>query len=188
MNRLCISHVAVLGFLAATLLGCGAAATLPPENGLSNLKSSLTQAVWYPEFGDQIQVSDVGTQVRLEDGSVSSNSITVQALDSQSSYVHGVFLLDIPDEEGVSISADIGFSESSPEGTSARFTIYIQDEGRFVPLAEMTAFKDGRLDPVSADLSPYRGQNRMLVFSASSEDGSALSVPVVWVAPELHIP
>ncbi|MFH1018671.1 MAG: hypothetical protein V1798_10900 [Pseudomonadota bacterium] len=179
----------VIAFLSGlAMFGCGAAATLPPDGGLDTLRPALNQAVWHPEFGDQIQVSPIGVPVALENGSVNSDAVSINVPDGQSSYVHGVFLLDVPDEDGVSISAYVGFTDSATDGSSARFTIYIQDEGRFVSLAELTASKDGQLDTLIADLSAYRGQNRMLVLSASSDNGAPLLAPMVWATPQLYIP
>jgi hypothetical protein len=94
---------------ATAAIGCGAAATLPPEAEPTNLTPALSQAVWHPEVGDQLSVTTIGSPVSLEDGSLSLSSVSIRPVDAQSSFVHGVMLVDIPDEPQVAIVASVGF-------------------------------------------------------------------------------
>src|SRR5437867_2446021 len=148
--------IILIGFVLF-LVACGAAVPLP-EGEPSNFSATLQNAIWHPEGGGSALITNLTSGI-LEDGSNLTQGISISALNP-SSYINGVFLMDIPDRDQVSFETNLSFlSGAQSSGVAVR--LYLQDNGQFIPLSEVVSYMDGKVDHLSADLSSYRGQSRL---------------------------
>ncbi len=171
-----------LVFLA---IGCGATASLPPQDTPPNLANRLDEAVWYLDDGEGSELASPGEGVLLEDGLISPASILVTPPADNAQYVHGAFWIHVPDEPSVKFQVKVGFLAGlKAEGV---FKVYLQYGADFPLLAEVAARADGTLDLVEADLSAYRGQHVMILLSTLAGDETGQPANAVWVDPKLTL-
>ena len=170
--------------LAGFLQACGGTAQPVQDLDTLNLSTNAYEAIWHGELGASPLTPMVSNEIVAEDGVAHANTIHVPDPGDGSTYVHGVYSIDIPDNDDVRLISQVGFIAN--DVGQLRFRIYIQDEDRFPILAEVLSTGDGRLDWIEADVTPYRGQSRIVILAAIAE-GESLS-PVLWIDPTLLSP
>ncbi len=179
-------HRLPLILLGAVALACGAAATLPPQLNDASLATRLQEAVWYAEEGDHTNLAVSGNAVLAEDGVTHLQSIVVLPPGDASGYVNGAFSILVPDRERVTFDAKVGLPSGS--GSSVVFSAYIQNGTEFPLLAQVTASPDGHLDPLTFDLTPFRGKSVLLILATASADSTPLTTSALWVEPQILTP
>jgi len=178
LKRTVGSLVPVALFVAA----CGGSVPAQEEERIS-FSAQLSTAVWYSEAGEAQGLGGPANGVVAEDGNIYLDTISVGAPSDGAAHVSGALTVDVPDRDVVELGVSVGFATGS-EG-SAIFRVYVQDGEQFPLLAEVVGAADGRLDSLVADLTPYRGENRLIILSVAPVDHSA--VPL-WIAPQLLTP
>lgn len=180
-------QLGLLALFCIFTLGCGAVASLPPQEAESlNLINRTTDAVWYAENGTQEHFASPGDSISAEDGQIHASSILVIPPSNESTYVHGAFSLQIPDQDQVILQAQVGVPSGFSE--TVVFRVYVQDQTQFPKLAEVTARADGKLDSLSVNLSSYRGKDILLILAIASPKGGSLTSPGLWVNPQILNP
>ncbi len=168
---------------AVTLVGCGAAASLPPENESFHLSNRVSEAIWNANGKEYSGLVASSGQVLGEDGNLYESSITILPPTEESSQINGTFSINVPDQPVVRFRAQVGVS--SQDMDAVVFRVYVQNGPDFPALAEVTAVPDGRLDQIDADLSAYRGKHILLILSTGSATDEYLKNPAFWIRPQL---
>jgi hypothetical protein len=139
------------------------------------LAGRLSEAVWYAENGDHLNLASTADGV----------SILVASPGDNSTYVNGAFSLNVPDADVVQFSAKVGV----PSGTagSVRFSAFVQDGADFPKLADVPADANGQMSDFVFDLSAFRGKAVLLILSVSS-DGKPLTTSATFAAPQIIVP
>ncbi|MFH1263081.1 MAG: hypothetical protein V1495_06515 [Pseudomonadota bacterium] len=166
-----------VSLLLPIVAACGAAATLPPQNDPAGFSDRLTEAVWYAENGDHPNLASL-----TDTGS----TILVVPPGDGSTYVNGVFTVDVPDQDSVAFSARVGLVPGST--AAVRFTAYVQDGSTFPQLADVVAAPGGEPNDFTVDLSAFRGRAVLLILAVSSPGHSALSSSALWIDPRIVTP
>jgi hypothetical protein len=174
----------IVAALLAVCVGCGAQATSVPESAVSAFTSRFGDAVWYAEVGESTAVAVLAPGIVAEDGVFYPDAISVIDPGNGSTYVNGVFAVEVPDVDTVYFTAQVGFAAASVPEVPVRFSVVLQNGDHFPTLGEVVSDADGRLDHLVADLAPYRGENIVLILSASVS-GSDLPGDLLWVAPSI---
>ena len=143
--------------LVLILAGCGAAATLPPEETPA-LNRTFSQAVWVSNVGDHAPWVF----------STKDNAIIVSPSTPQANYVHGAYLVDVPDVENVAFDAKVGVLDGS--SASVSFQLYAQKGLEFALLGEISLNAFQAIQPFQVDLNEFRGQKMILILGLSSSD------------------
>ncbi len=166
------------------LMACGS----EPQEGYAQLDTSLadqfSEAVWYAELGEDLSFASRGDGVRAEDGAFHANSIWLTTPQDGSTYINGVFYVDVPDEESAVFYSSVGFPESMAGDEAVSFQLLVQEEDQFPSLARIEGAADGHLDELQADLSAYRGRSVVLILASSWESSTAPS-DLLWVNPTI---
>jgi hypothetical protein len=171
---------------AAVCVGCGAAASLPPETDVSKLANRLEEGVWYTQAGGQTGLVVPGDDVVTEDGFSRPSSILVRIPDADAAYIHGAFSVTVPDQETVWLTTALALPAS--ETRPMTFQLYVQEGSEFPKLAEVVAQPDGQLDQMSVDLSRFRGQNILLILAATGSGSEVSNLAGLWIDPQIVTP
>lgn len=180
-----LSRKKLIPLCAALLLGgCGASAVDYETTEELNLTGEFAGAVWYAEFGDPSATTSSIENLIAEDGLIRPETILLTSPGGESSYLNGVSTLDVPDQDPVYFTANIGFPFNAQSGASAHVQIYVQDQGvEFPVLADLTISADGELDQIVADLSAFRGQSVLFIVSISALENSPLANRFLLISP-----
>jgi hypothetical protein len=85
-------------------------------------------------------------------------------------------------------SAYVGFANSSPPNSKAKFTFGVVDQsGSVTFFPAVTASYDGKLDLYEVDLKSLAGQKRSFVLRVEAVDATQKLRPV-WVDPKIYQP
>lgn len=161
--------------LLLVLVGCGAAATLPLEESLER-NQTFSQAIWASNQGDHSPWVF----------STRDRSIIVNPSSPAASYVHGAYLVDVPDVEKVSFQANVGILEETAD--PVLFQLYAQKGLEFALLGEVSLNYSQSMQVFRVDLSEFKGQSVILILGLSATGQNSLSSATIWSEPQIAHP
>lgn len=156
--------------------GCGATATLAPENEKSqSFDQQFEQAVWLSDEGDH------RSKVFFD----AKDSLSI-ALSPETPTVQGAYWVSFADQGPIQFSSSVGYS--GPAQTPVTFKLLVQRGAELQTVGETRVDEANRFLPLEADLSKFQGQEVIFILVVSTPEMPSDSLFAYWNHPRLFYP